>query len=326
MVAASSLRGQPAWSPRPGGAFNARKRYALQLMNQAKSIAQKHEPKRKRVITLDTEEGPPPPHHTPKRTCHTDQDSKFDSENPLGLDLWEESDLERGEPFVDSSHEEDMTVEYARSAEKPMKEMDLSDLSDISPTSPDDDLFDESESSTSSCDDSYGLDDYQLYDKSAIKRFAEELPSLLKRRHRTSVLSQRKHWIDDEPLRVKFLNRRFKRRLQTGDFTVSQILEVLEQRPVYGTYGDLNIPTPQVVPVQEDAEDPEDLDLADTKFDDLMAVTRPSTPMPDSDSDSESDGEPVYASSQISEQLSRREMESMGIYEDEEYEYESEDE
>ncbi|EUC57559.1 hypothetical protein RSOL_225300, partial [Rhizoctonia solani AG-3 Rhs1AP] len=102
--------------------------------------------------------------------------------------------------------------------------------------------------------------------------------------------------------------------------------KVLEQRPVYGTYGDLNIPTPQVVPTQEVAEDPEDLDLADTEFDDLMTVARPSTPMPDSDSDSESDGEPVYASSQTSEQLSRREMEAMGIYDDEEYEYESEDE
>ena len=41
----------------------------------------------------------------------------------------------------------------------------------------------------------------------------------------------------------------------------------------------------------------------------------------------DSDGEPVYSSSQVSEQLSRRELESMGIYEEEEpYEYESEDE
>ncbi|KDN49868.1 hypothetical protein RSAG8_01933, partial [Rhizoctonia solani AG-8 WAC10335] len=304
MVAASSLRGRGAWSPRPGGAFTARKRYALQLKTQASLISRQYG-KRKVPSTYctDTESEP----RTPKRLCH--KVSRFNDENPLGLDMWEESDLE-------PSHE-DMTVEYARSSEPPTEEIRLSDLSDISPTSPDDDIFEAS--SASSYEEG---DDYEVYAKPDIKRFIEELPSLLKRRYRKSILLQRTHWIDDEPLRVKFLNRQFKHRLQTGDFTDSQILEVFEQRPVYGTYGDLHIPTPQVVPAHEDS-DPEELDLAEG-FD----VERPATPMPDSDSDSDSDsdGEPVYESSQISAQLSRREMESMGIYGDEEYEYESEDE
>ncbi|CUA77798.1 hypothetical protein RSOLAG22IIIB_12831 [Rhizoctonia solani] len=306
MVASGSLR---AWSPRPGGAFSARKRYAMQLMTQANSITRKPKPKRKRTIiysSSDTEDEPV----TPKRVCTAAAECKLSYESPLGLDVWEEH---TDGPFFGLSHEEEeVTVEYARSS----PEMDLSDLSDVSPTSPDDDLFDAL--SASSGDD--GVEDYQLYDDSAIKRFAQELPSLLQRRYRTLVLSKRTHWIDDEPLRIKFLNRQFKHRLQTGDFTVSQIMEVLEQRPVYGTYGDLNIPTPQVVPAQADADEPEDLDLG------LMAAERPSTPMPDSDSDSDSDSEPVYDSTRVVEQLSRREMESMGIYEDEEYEYESEDE
>ncbi|CAE6525713.1 unnamed protein product [Rhizoctonia solani] len=329
MMTAGPLRGQTAWSPRPGGAFNARRRYALQLVNQANSITQQHKPKRKRVITYsssDTEDEPSPPRHTPKRLCHTDREPNFDDENPLGLNLWEESHLERGryadELFFDLSHEEDVTVEYARSSEEPIEGMDLSDLSDISPTSPDDDLFEES--SASSYEDRQ--DEYEYCEKPDIKRFVEELPSLLKRRYRNSVLSQRTHWIDDEPLRIKFLNRQFKHRLQTGDFTDSQILEVLEQRPVYGTYGDLRIPTPQVMPVQEASDDPEDLDLAECEFDDLTGE-RPPTPMPDSDSDesdSDSDDEPVYGSSQVCEQLSRRDMESMGIYEEEEDESEDE--
>ncbi|KAG8756402.1 hypothetical protein FRC11_005365 [Ceratobasidium sp. 423] len=332
MVAASSLRGQ-AWSPRPGGAFNARRRYASQLVSQANSISRRRDSKRKRAVAYsssDTEDEPSVPNHTPKRLCPTDKDSKIDSENPLGLDLWEESDLEGGctdEPFFDLTREEDITVEYARSSEEPIQEMDLGDLSDISTTSPDDDIFEEESSASSYDDRQYHI---TLFEKPDIQRFVEELPSLLKRRYRISVLSQRTHWIDDEPLRIKFLNRQFKHRLQTGDFTDSQIREVLQQRPIYGTYGDLGIPTPQVMPVEEESDGPEDFDLADSSFDDLMAVERPPTPMPnsDSDSDSESDGEPVFSSSEVSQLLSRRELESMGIYEqeEEEYEYESEDE
>ncbi|KAJ1308081.1 hypothetical protein OPQ81_002146 [Rhizoctonia solani] len=336
MVASSSLRGQAAWSPRPGGAFNARKRYALQLVSQANSINRRHESKRKRVVTYsssDTEDEPSPPNHPPKRLCPINKESEFDSQNPLGLDLWEESDLEgrryTDEPFFDLNHQEDLTMEYARSSEEPIQEMDLSDLSDVSPTSPDDDLFEES--SVSSYDDRQDEYPPMLYEKPDIKRFVKELPSLLKRRYRTSVLSQRTHWIDDEPLRIKFLNRQFKHRLHTGDFTDSQILEVLEQRPIYGTYGDLKISTPKFMPTQEDSdsEDLESFDLADCGLEDLMGVERPSTPMPESDSDesdSESDDEPVFGSSQVSEQLSRRELESMGIFDEEPYEYESEDE
>ncbi|KDN49873.1 hypothetical protein RSAG8_01938, partial [Rhizoctonia solani AG-8 WAC10335] len=219
MVAASSLRGRGAWSPRPGGAFTARKRYALQLKTQANLISRQYGKRKRLAYCNDTESEP----RTPKRLCH--KVSRFNDENPLGLDIWEESDLE-------PSHE-DMTVEYVRSSEPPTEEMDLSDLSDISPTSPDNDSF---EASSASSYEEGG--DYDVYEKPDIKRFIEELPSLLKRRYRKSILLQRTHWIDDEPLRVKFLNRQFKHRyapcpvstpftnlcrLHTGDFTDTTI-------------------------------------------------------------------------------------------------------
>ncbi|CCO34633.1 hypothetical protein BN14_08737 [Rhizoctonia solani AG-1 IB] len=332
MVTTGSLRGQPAWSPRPGGAFNAGKRYALQLVSQSKSIDHRQNSKRKRAVSCsssDTEDESTLFCHSSKRICHTDKNSRPDDhENPLGLKLWEESDLEgrslADELFFAMNHKEGLAVEHARSSQELIQEMDLSDSSDVSPTSPDDDLFDNSSSSSSYEDQ----DDYQFmfYEKPDMKRFVEELPSLLRRRYRNSVLVQRTHSIDDEPLRVKFLNRQFKHRLRAGDFTDSQLREVLQQRPVYGTFGDLGITTPQVIPISEDM-DPESLDLADSE---LVIPERPSTPMPESDSDesdSDSESEAVYGAGQVSALLSRREMEAMGIYEDEEeYEYESEDE
>ncbi|QRW18458.1 manganese transporter SMF1 [Rhizoctonia solani] len=330
MVTTGALCGQAAWSPRPGGAFNARKRYALQLVNQVKSIGRRQEPKRKRAVTYsssDTEDEPSVSFHSPKRVCHKDIHSKLDNdETPLRANLWEEGTSMRprslaDELFFHMSHEERHNVERARSSEEPIQEMDLN----VSPTSPDDDLFDNS--SASSYEDRSDEYQFMLYEKPDMKRFVEELPSLLKRRYRNSVLVQRTHWIDDEPLRVKFLNRQFKHRLRTGDFTDSQLREVLEQRPIYGTFGDMGIPTPQVVPISEDLE-PEDLDLADAE---LHVPERPSTPMPDSDSSSDSDSddsdtEVVYGAGQVCAQLTRREMEAMGIYDEEEYEYESEDE
>ncbi|KAF8676798.1 Mn2 and Fe2 [Rhizoctonia solani] len=333
MVTTGALCGQAAWSPRPGGAFNARKRYALQLVNQVKSIGRRQEPKRKRAVTYsssDTEDEPSVSFHSPKRVCHKDIHSKLDNdETPLRANLWEEGTSMRprslaDELFFHMSHEERHNVERARSSEEPIQEMDLSDSSG-NPTSPDDDLFDNS--SASSYEDRSDEYQFMLYEKPDMKRFVEELPSLLKRRYRNSVLVQRTHWIDDEPLRVKFLNRQFKHRLRTGDFTDSQLREVLEQRPIYGTFGDMGIPTPQVVPISEDLE-PEDLDLADAE---LHVPERPSTPMPDSDSSSDSDSddsdtEVVYGAGQVCAQLTRREMEAMGIYDEEEYEYESEDE
>ncbi|KAF8751912.1 Mn2 and Fe2 [Rhizoctonia solani] len=291
MVTTGTLCGQAAWSPRPGGAFNARKRYALQLVNQVKSIGRRQEPKRKRAViysSSDTEDEPSVPH--------------------LRANLWEEGTSMRprslaDELFFHMSHEERHNVERARSSEEPIQEMDLSDSSGKrQPTSPDDDLFDNS--SASSYEDRSDEYQFMLYEKPDMKRFVEELPSLLKRRYRNSVLVQRTHWIDDEPLRVKFLNRQFK------------------HRRLY------RLSTPRVVPISEDLE-PEDLDLADAE---LHVPERPSTPMPDSDSSSDSDSddsdtEVVYGAGQVCAQLTRREMEAMGIYDDdEECEYESEDE
>jgi hypothetical protein len=137
MVTTGSLRGQPAWSPRPGGAFNAGKRYALQLVSQSKSIDHRQNPKRKRAVSCsssDTEDESTLFCHSSKRICHTDKNSRPDDhENPLGLKLWEESDLEgrslADELFFAMNHKEGLAVEHARSSQELIQEMDLSDSS-----------------------------------------------------------------------------------------------------------------------------------------------------------------------------------------------------
>lgn len=99
-------------------------------------------------------------------------------------------------------------------------------------------------------------------------------------------------------------------------------MEVMTQRPMYGTYGDLNIPTPG--PFVESQEDSDSRDVTELGADDLSLPERPTTPLPPNDSDSDSDSgsdsdeesSPVYSASQIANRLRRRELEALGIYPD----------
>ena len=92
----------------------------------------------------------------------------------------------------------------------------------------------------------------------------------------------------------------------------------MTQRPMHNTYGDLRISTPgRIVESQEEFGS---CDVTELDTEDLPLMVRPSTPLPpdgsesDSDSDSDEDCSPIYSSSQISNLLSRRELEAMGIY------------
>lgn len=95
-------------------------------------------------------------------------------------------------------------------------------------------------------------------------------------------------------------------------------MEVMSQRPMYSTYGDLNIPTPG--PFIESQDHSISCDVTELEVEGLSLVARPSTPLPpnvsdaESDSDSDDDYSAIYSSSQISNHFSRRELEAMGIY------------
>jgi hypothetical protein len=146
-------RGVGAWSPRPGGAFQARKRYTLKLISQANvNTCGGKTVKRKRPVfdysSSDTEEGKSSKQeetaharrHT-KRPCHVVEEIEGSksavgyNKSPLGSSVSDEDDSDdtpgakskdKSALDPDNSGEDELTIEYARSAEH--TEVDLSDI------------------------------------------------------------------------------------------------------------------------------------------------------------------------------------------------------
>ncbi|KAF8602915.1 hypothetical protein BDV93DRAFT_508920 [Ceratobasidium sp. AG-I] len=347
MSAPSASRRAPInWPSCPGGFPEAQKRQALRLLNQIgnNSNIQCPQPlspvKRKRVSLFaygssDTEEEYSASelgqtayacrHSKRSRSAAVETEKStalcVDDKDILSFKVWDEGDLDDApgsgradEPFFDLDYDNELTVEYARSAES-LQEVDLSDIYGFYGTSPEDDL---------SSDDNASVETFtsseDLLERLDVKAYLSALPDLLSRRARSALLSRRTHVVDDEPLRVKMFGRRFKARLRAGDLTGAELMEIMNQRPMHSTYGDLNLPTPGQV--AESYEEFDSCDVTELDAEDLSLMERPSTPSPhdDSDSDSESDSDddctPVYSSSQISNHLSRRELEAMGVYPD----------
>ncbi|KAG8718931.1 hypothetical protein FRC09_011880 [Ceratobasidium sp. 395] len=128
----------------------------------------------------------------------------------------------------------------------------------------------------------------------------------------------------DESLRITLLAHQLKKRILSGDFTESEIFDLMAQRPLAPTYADLRIPTPELSSDQE--EDSDSSESYGFEEEDSSAPARPSTPAPPSDSDSDldfdsdsDDDEPVYSGLSIAQLLERRELEALGVYPDETY-------
>ncbi|KAG8694105.1 hypothetical protein FRC08_008703 [Ceratobasidium sp. 394] len=158
-----------------------------------------------------------------------------------------------------------------------------------------------------------------------VDEYIYNLPRLLRRRVRPNPIGRRptcKKVL--EPLRVALLASQLKQRIRSGSLTQFEILELASQRPLYSTRTDSRIQGEELSSEEDEEEgESENGDGDDFEEEDSSAPERPATPTPpgdsDSDSDSDDDDEPaMYSGKKISQHLSRREMERMGVYPDEE--------